>query len=231
MDKRAREIAELKARLAALQADPPAADSPADTAAPPSSPEGASSQNGIAIILGLIVVFVPLVLFFAWNDARRDYEADVVAKSSARIPDAIWAYRATTDPMSSATGQEACINSVNEARLERPYQDVSGRLCILQRPRQGLDVTVALNGDGQILCRSYDGCTVRIRFEDGEVQSFSAVGPSDGSSNIIFIQNHARMIAAVKNADVTRVELEFYQAGSQTLEFHTRGLVWPRPAS
>jgi hypothetical protein len=228
MDDRAREIAELKARLAALELAPPPDDSP-QSAASSKPDQPPSSQNGIAIALGAAMVVVLIVLVAAWNNGRLDYEAEVAAKAPTMVPEATWAYRETTDAMSSAGGQEACINSVNTVRLDWPYEAVTGRLCIMQRPRQGRDVIVALNGDGQILCRSYDGCTVRVRFEDGEVQSFSAVGPSDGSSNIVFIRNDGRMIAAVQAADVTRVELEFYQSGSQTLEFHTRGLVWPRP--
>ena len=230
MDDRAREIAELEERLAALKRVSSSADSPEpDVVAKPDGPS--SSQNAIAIVLGAVIVVVLLVLIAAWNGGRLDHEAEVAATDPTMVPAAAWAYRETTDAMSSAAGYEACINSVNMVRLERPYEAVTGQLCIMQRPRHGRDVIVALNGDGQILCRSYDGCTVRVRFEDGEVQSFSAVGPSDGSSNIVFIQNDARMIAAVKAADVTRVELEFYQAGSQTLEFHTRGLVWPRPGA
>lgn len=230
MDDRAREIAELKARLAALEMVSPPGDSP-ETPASSKPDQPPSSQNGIAIALGAAIVVVLLVVVGDWNAGRLDHKASVASGDAPMIPAAAWAYRETTDAMSSAGGQEACINSVNTVRLDWPYEAVTGRLCIMQRPRQGRDVIVALNGDGQILCRSYDGCTVRVRFEDGEVQSFSAAGPSDGSSNIVFIRNDARMIAAVKAADVTRVELEFYQSGSQTLEFHTRGLVWPRPGA
>lgn len=230
MDDRAREIAELKEKLAPLEGVPTPDDSP-ESPVPLSPPQPPSSQKGGGIWLGATIVVLLLVLVAAWNIGRPDYDAGVAAKAPTMVPAAVWRYREITDPMSSARGDEACINSVNTVSLEWPYEAVTGRLCIMQRPRQGRDVIVALNGDGQILCRSYDGCTVRVRFEDGDVQSFSAVGPSDGSSNILFIENDARMIAAVKAADVTRVELEFYRSGSQTLEFHTRGLVWPRPAS
>jgi len=98
----------------------------------------------------------------------------------------------------------------------------------VEAPQTGLDVYMALNGDGQILCRRYDNCAVRVRFSDGQQQSFSAAEAADGSSNMIFILNASRFVAALKGADVTRIQFTLYRAGSPVLEFPTAGLEWPR---
>ncbi len=116
-------------------------------------------------------------------------------------------------------------------RLQSPYSDVAARLCVRQSPQHGLDVYVALLGDGQIICRSYNNCSVNIRFGDGEQQSFSATDAADGSSNIIFVTNAQRFVTGVKGAPVTRIQLTFYQAGVQVVEFNTSGLEWPRPST
>ena len=88
---------------------------------------------------------------------------------------------------------------------------------------------VRLENEGQFLCYSFDACTVRVRFDDGDVSGFSAVGPSDNSTNSIFMQNDERFLHGLKASSRVIVEAEFYQAGNQQMTFNTAGLEWPRP--
>jgi hypothetical protein len=142
-----------------------------------------------------------------------------------------WSYTTDLDPMTDRPTHIACSTSTNMVRLQSPYTDVAARLCIRQSPQHGLDVYVALIGDGQIICRSYRNCSVNVRFGDGEQQAFSATDAADGSSNIIFVSNAQRFVTGVKGAPVTRIQLTFYQAGAQIVEFNTGGLEWPRPST
>ncbi len=140
-----------------------------------------------------------------------------------------WTYRDDRDPMTDQLTRTACVTSSNLAQLDSPYRPVTADLCIRQSPRHGSDVFVALNGDGQIICRTYEGCSVQVRFGETPQQSFSATDAADGSSNIVFITNASRFINAAKSADTIRVQVTFYQAGDQVLEFPSKGLEWPRP--
>jgi hypothetical protein len=90
---------------------------------------------------------------------------------------------------------------------------------------------VSLNGDGQMLCQSYQSCDISIRFGDGAPQTFSAIGPSDNSSHMVFIENESRFLKAVQSAPITRIQATFYQAGDQVMEFNTANLEWPRPTA
>ncbi|PZT99865.1 MAG: hypothetical protein DI624_04115 [Brevundimonas sp.] len=164
-----------------------------------------------------------------YTPAETAYMEKRVAEISASGP--AWSYRDDTDPMTDRKTRFACVTSTNEVRLNRPYDDVKAELCIRQSPRYGLDAYVQLLGEGQIICRSYDNCTVKVRFGDGAQQSFSAADAADGSSNVTFISNASRFVTGVKTADVTRIQMTFYEAGDQVIEFNTKGLEWPRPAS
>lgn len=146
-------------------------------------------------------------------------------------PATAWNYNTDLDAMTDRPTHVACSTSTNLVRLQSPYSDVGARLCIRQSPQHGLDAYVALLGDGQIICRSYDNCSIKVRFGDGEQQSFGATDAADGSSNIVFVTNAQRFVSEVKTAPITRVQLTFYQAGVQVVEFNTAGLVWPRPSA
>lgn len=141
-----------------------------------------------------------------------------------------WSYLDDRDPMTDRMTRTACVTSSNLVQLSSPYEPVPARLCIRSSPRSGLDVYIALAGDGQIICRTYSGCTIKVRFGNRAVQNFSAADAADGSSNIMFIVNAARMVEGLKSADITRVELTLYQDGVQPIEFPTKDLEWPRPA-
>ncbi len=144
-----------------------------------------------------------------------------------------WNYTTTKDPMNDSSDELACVTSTNQVRLDWPYSSVNARLCIRQTRRWGLDAYVSLLGDGQILCPSYDGCRVKVRFDTAEARNYSATGADDNSTNIVFISDGSTpgFVQNVKGADTTKIEIGFYQAGNQVLEFPTKGLEWPRPAS
>lgn len=137
-----------------------------------------------------------------------------------------WNVSDDVDPMTDKVTHIACSTSKNEVHLNPPYSSVDARLCVRKSPKYGLDVFIALNGDGQILCRSYDGCTVHVRYDSGQRQAISASGASDGSSNVVFLNGESRIVEQLKSAESFKVELEFYEAGDQMLEFDTGGFEW-----
>ncbi len=136
-----------------------------------------------------------------------------------------WTYSEAADAMHEAKTKVGCTTSTNTATLDWPYKNVTADLCIRRGPRFGLDAYVQLNGEGQILC-SYDSCSVRIRFDKQQPRRFTAVEASDNSSNIIFIKGVPKLIGSLRKSTKTVIEVEFYQAGIQTLEFNTEQFEW-----
>ena len=251
---RAQEIAELKRRLAALEeeqaastvSEPPgsglsaaeASNAPRPQVSQTGSVLPAEGNNAIVFILVIsaVVVFVALIpALFSKSSTKTNQPtppenalvADAEATAAAPEPPApvtAWRYSASTDPMTDKTTYSACVESSDNVQLGWPYGPVSAELCLRNSPRFGKDVYVHLLGDGQMLCRSYEECTVRIRFDKASPQSFSALGPSDGSTNMVFLQNISRAVEGLKNASRTIVQAEFYQAGVQEMTFDTSGL-------
>lgn len=244
-DERDSEIAALKRRLEELER----AKSAETIAAPEAArPLGVPVKKDRTVLVGLAAFVALLVLMLAYcsiqsngnaasetfgegeTKIQQEIAASVADRPMAPVSLTRWSYRDDTDPMTDRKTHFACVTSTNQVRLNRPYDDVKAELCIRQSPRYGLDAYVQLLGNGQIICRSYNNCAVKVRFGDGAQQSFSAADSADGSSNVIFISNASRFVAGAKAADVTRVQMTFYEAGDQVVEFNTKGLEWPRSA-
>lgn len=242
------EIARLEARLNELKAkaEPESTKwEPEGTAITPRSTKPESKGNGVVIAVATVVVVAgglialsncqPTPDYTAADKELNDHTAALMAGagSGATTPltPAGWDYSSSADPMTDRKTETACITSTNQVLQTSPYDNTTAMLCIRHSPRYGLDTYVVLNGEGQILCRSYDGCAFKVRFDQSPQQSFSGGDSADGSSNIVFVRNAQRFVTSAKAADVTRIEIQLYQAGNQILEFPTKGLVWPRPSS
>ncbi len=146
--------------------------------------------------------------------------------ASAAYPQG-WQYQATTDEMSGKKIYSACIVSENAVALAAPYHPAKARLCLRDHPRTGGDLLISLLGPGQVMCGRDKPCEIRIRYDDGEPQTAKAVTPSDGSTNVVIIENDLDrhvMQAQMGQSAATRIELEFYQAGFQVLTFKTKGM-------
>ena len=138
-----------------------------------------------------------------------------------------WRYDEYPDKMTGKTQSTARIESDNSLSLGFPYQGLNkGEIMVRRHPQYGLDVIVSID-KGQILCRSYDGCSIGIRFDDGKPQRFSAMPPADHSSEVVFLSNRTKFISSARKAKKILIQLPIYQNGEPVLEFSTPvELVW-----
>lgn len=138
-----------------------------------------------------------------------------------------WDYRVATDKMTGKASNFASITSNNSLSLEAPYSGPNyGRLIVRKHAQHGLDVLVSIT-KGQILCPSYSGCSVKVRFGDGQPMTFSANGPEDLSSTTVFLRNAQKFIDQTKKTKSIKIQMNIYQAGGQVLEFESPiPLVW-----
>lgn len=195
-------------------------------------------KGGLMMIGGLVLAV--FVLAFLGNLGRHaDAPAPATTSSTeftnlpefVGVPPSSWTVSHSTDAMANGDVVQACTKSTNDIEQGFPYKTAPMMLCLRKHPRYGQDVTMALLGGGQFLCTSYDGCTVHVRFDDGAVQSFTALEPADHSSDQLFISNDARFIAALKRAKRVTIEASLYQEGSPAAIFNSTGLDWPPGAS
>jgi psiF repeat len=155
----------------------------------------------------------------------------VLAISALLSADAwAWSYSTETDSMDSSIKKFAELTSDNSLNLGFPYSGENrGELIVRQQKQYGLNVIFRIK-KGQLICNSYEGCRVNVRFDDAQPVTFSADGPADHSSNVLFLQNSTRFIELAKKAKHVRVAVTVYQAGTQVLEFSTDApLVWDAP--
>lgn len=134
-----------------------------------------------------------------------------------------WNYTRDEDPMGKGTTYVATVVSSNTVEFEFPYSGQQhARLFLRTHPRHGKDVIFQIER-GQILCRSYEDCEILIRFDDGNAETFSAVGPADNSSESAFLRNYSRFVEKMMKAKRVRIAAPIYQQGSPVFEFDVSG--------
>lgn len=217
------EVERLRLRPAQLEARP--------------SKSGGGFSGGFFGCFGVLAAIVVLVAVLAamgqcsgkvasTTPSSAATSAAASAATSTSSPTDPWVYSSTTDALNDAQTKTACTTSTNQISQSFPYHDTSAQLCLRHSRRNGLDAYVSLDRDGQILC-GIDSCTIPVRFDKGQLQHFPGVGAKDNSTNIVFINRTASLVADLKKSSGTVIELTLFQNGNQTLTFNTAGLKWP----
>jgi hypothetical protein len=165
---------------------------------------------------------------------RRADEARIRAEAAAaerRVDAAKWRYVSDTDPMASRPSRTASIDSENTVEFDFPYGGQQhATLTLRDHPTYGRDVIVRIR-EGQILCPSYDDCSIRVRFDDGPAERWTAAGPADNSTTLVFIRNYSRFLQRMRNAKVVRIQIPVYQEGAPAFEFRVGGFDQDRYAN
>ena len=137
-----------------------------------------------------------------------------------------WTYREDHDKLTSKTIRFAFAKSTNTFDLKFPYQGgTRGTITIRQHPRYGRNIIFSVN-KGQILCTSYDGCTVTVRFDQRPLIRVHADGPSDHDSTTLFLSGYDSLLTNIRKSKKMTVEVEFSQQGIHPFEFDVANLNW-----
>lgn len=143
---------------------------------------------------------------------------------------ASWEYENKVDKMSGEDAKMAWVRSDNSLNLQFPYSGPNyGSLWIRRHPKYGTDVIVKID-KGQVLCRSYEPCSVMVKFDDAKPVRFTGTPSADHDSTMVFLDPVSKFIAQAKTAKKILVQFTVYQAGDQILEFSTPNtLNWSSP--
>lgn len=151
------------------------------------------------------------------NTPAPDKQGHVKEQTSA------WIYQKQEDKMTGGKTYTASIISSNSVSFSFPYTGLqNGTLLLRNDPKYGKDVIFRIE-KGQILCNSYEGCNVLIRFDDEKPVTYSANPPTDNSSEVIFISNYTKFLNNLRNAKVLRISPTIYKEGSPVFEFNVSG--------
>lgn len=137
-------------------------------------------------------------------------------------PQTPWKYMADQDSMGKGTIRFARNESSNTLDFKFPYAgEQHATLSLRKHPRQGNDVLLTIER-GQFVCL-IDRCNVLVRFDDGDSIRFNAVGPSDHSTTALFLTPFDKFYTRMLKAKRVRIEADFYQEGSNTMDFDVGG--------
>lgn len=193
---------------------------------------------GVTPVLWLVTAAVKTASLFESGQSTASASGEGKGQLSATEnivlkPGEQWVYEQSSDPMASGKTYSATVRSTNTVEFGYPYSGAQrASLTLRTHPRYGKDVIFRIER-GQLLCRSYDGCNVLVRFDDGESHAFEAGAASDNSTEVLFIRDYQRFVRGLLASERVRISPEVYQEGSPIFEFDLRGFDQSRykPAS
>jgi len=154
--------------------------------------------------------------------AKLDGSADTPLEPKSEPTGQQWQYDVSEDPMSGAKRYTASVRSSNTVSFGFPYSGTQRGTLTLRTKGKEKDVLFYIE-QGQILCPSYQGCSVMVRFDEEKPVRFAARGPADHSSETIFLSDEGRFIGKLKKANRVRLAVEIYQNGAPAFEFDVSG--------
>lgn len=184
-------------------------------------PIGCGGAMAIFILLGVIGASMSSIMGSGGGETSSTAAVAEESKSppAEKVPGEQWHYEQSDDKMSKGSIYHAIVMSTNSVDFDFPY---SGRqyaaLELRTHPRFGKDIIFRIE-KGQVLCSSYDGCTVLVRFDDQTAVKYSANTAADHSTEVLFINNYSRFVQNMLKAKTVRIAAEIYQQGSPVFEF------------
>ena len=134
-----------------------------------------------------------------------------------------WNYDTYNDEATGKTAKRAVLISENTMNFSSPYQGTQfGRFTVRNHPRYGIDAFLSID-NGQLLCDNYNNPNILIRFDKGAASTYRCNGPSDHSSDVVFIEGVGRLEDRMRSAKKMYVTISVYREGSRTWEFDVKG--------
>lgn len=177
----------------------------------------------VVVFLGFVILST-LIAIFGVSDLPPVASSPTIADTPpVMLPGQQWSYSHDKDQMTGRTTDFAIVRSSNTVRFQFPYAGTQhGSLTLRTHPRHGKDVIFQIER-GQVMCRSYEDCSILVRFDDAPPVRYAAVGASDNSTETIFIRGYSKFVERLSKAEKVLISIEIYRQGSPTFEFDVRG--------
>ena len=169
-----------------------------------------------------------MVLSCGWlKGGRVAFLALAVVVSVPVLAQDGWVYKEETDKMTSKVNKYAILVSTSSLSLSSPYQGQNyAALRVRQRAGSSPEVMLTIT-KGQMMCRSFSPCAIKVRFDDAPPVTFRGVGSSDHDPTVAFIESESKFIAAAAKAKTILVQTEIFHNGAPIMEFKTSApLAW-----
>ena len=130
-----------------------------------------------------------------------------------------WQYNSDTDALGHRT-LSACTESLNSISLHWPYGETKAILCVQNRSGRRY-MYLHTQEKSQMLCSSYEGCSVAVRYDSASAGRATFFEPSDYDSSYLLARGMPTRLPASKQMVIAPT---FYQDGQQEFIFDTHGL-------
>lgn len=192
-----------------------------------------SSRNTLAITLALLILGV----FLGTNHVYSGNVSSHLQSGGAHFINgngqkkSNWTFWQHEDQMRQTTMHVFALKSDNELDFGEPYGQSRAILALRQHccgknPLNDLEMSVVLLIEGQFICTRYGDDTINMRFDDGPIQKFRCRMPSDGSTNVVSIDDRAlgfKIYSDLERASKLIVEAPIFQRGRQQFVFTVSG--------
>jgi hypothetical protein len=177
------------------------------------------------IALGVTLLVVAALI----DSPKQVVVKEAVAVEPTPTPKPNWNYGSNSDKMEGSITKWGMNESTNKVSMKFPYQGGTSATIVVFDDG---NVKIRMS-KGQVLCTSYNGCMIRVKFDDGKPEFLAANGADSSlDSQTIWIskyQGHAnRFINKLKSSKKVMVELEVYQEGSPVFEFDVADFQQPK---
>lgn len=185
----------------------------------------------------ILFTTITLFLLVACNNSNPVSDAELEQKAQEAADKAIeqaeadamkelysWSYETEKDDMSDEVNRFASITSPDVAEFDFPYEG-GQYLTLTIREMDGLEAVLIQISKGQFHT-NYDDEFVLVKFDGNDPVKYSVSEPSDGSSNVLFINNDQDFISKLKKAKTLKIEAQFYNNGSRVFSFNVKGFKW-----
>lgn len=173
------------------------------------------------LLVGSVIVSACTDKSAETTDSSQTQETEIVKESMST-----WELKSVTDKMTGKITRYKEIRSINKVDMKFPYNGGSvSEIMVVENGGVRVDIT-----KGQVLCSSWDGCIVKVKFDDGPVLEMRGVGPNNGQSGYLWLENQAtisqssaRFIKGLQTAKRVMISLEVFQEDWPVWEFDVSG--------
>lgn len=185
------------------------------------------------IILIIIVLAVAIILIGKWyrKDDTTSYTVKSkpavvvdVAEVKEEVPDS-WVYTDREDKMNSTTTYIARVNAKELMQFDFPYHGGTESSIMVRKNASGTDVMLIIS-QGQFITSFTGDQYIKAKFGENKPKNYSISRSSDGSTEVVFINNDKNFIANLKANNTVIIEAEFYQEGIRQMEFNIQNFEW-----
>jgi len=184
-----------------------------------SSSSSSSSADSVGVDASKAVVRKP----DSTKGTSKDSTAKTASQDSSGSSSAAWSYEEKTDKMTSKTNYYAAIDAIDKLDFPFPYDGGQTATLTIRNAGSGNEAVLSIS-KGQFTNVTDGG--VQIKFDSAPPVKFTASEPSDGSSDVIFINGTNKLIKKIKASSKIIIQAEFYEAGTKTMEFNVSNLKW-----